>query len=111
MSQCPVCEKKFETKLGARLHCAYKHKDVFRQHFPEPEYYHPEHKYDEATMQELAEISDKNLLRMLGGNLRSLTAGQRKTLRRQGLVTKPGRRQKLEFSEKALRILEELKNE
>ena len=89
----------------------YKHKDVFHIHFPEPQYYNPEIKYDEATLQELEEISNKNLLRISGGDICSLTKGQRRMLIHQGLAEKPGRRQKLEFTEKALRILEELENE
>lgn len=111
-TRCPVCGNKFKNDRGLRSHASRMHKDVFRLYFPEPQYYKPEIEYDEETMQELEERSNKNLLRMFTGNLSSFTFNQRKTLKQQGLVKKQERRgQRLEFSKKALQILEELENE
>ena len=119
MSECPVCEKKFETETGLRNHASRMHKDVFRQHFPEPRYSKPGPKYDDETIQELVEQSNKNLLRWFKGSLTGMSTHNKQTLYRNGVIRekdgKPVRRgqrgscPRYVFTEKGKALLEELK--
>lgn len=56
----------------------------------------------------LEEMSDRNILRECGGNLKKLTSGQIKALRRRGIV-KPKWGYMQGLTDKGLRMLAELK--
>lgn len=120
--KCDECPKSFETEKGLLQHYARKHNEVFRKRFP---YKNPYKKatpdYDQETIQELNEISSQNYLRHVDFDIDKMNKKNALFLYEQGILkTKSGREpkgrkrissNKFVFTEKGLKLVEELKGE
>ena len=107
--KCPFCPADFETKCGLRIHCARVHKQVFREIFP---LHKPVRspKFDEETIASLNRKSNLNILRFIKGDLSELTAGRKRILEREGVI-KNSRGAHVRYTEKGLKLMEEIGNE